>query len=329
MILISIAKTFGQGNLNPIGESQPNFFRKLLSNFTVSGSIGYGLSFHSHEISGVSLIQNKGQQPLLFDPSFLTPTNISVTYKNWIYNPAVVADVPVDTSSFLLGTDSIPVKFKALGHNIPINISIHYTFDRYRIGGGFSFEPYFIGSYKPNVFKSDIESFSTDFALSNYIRWYFLFGGEVFRTKHYMMVIDTKIGTYKLPKKQFNQDLITKGLFFNLGIRFERSLSEYVKVYVRPSIEYKSYQLAFPESSFSITNKIPDFYTNFGISWRLPNRKKCPISNCRTQIDHHHGGKVYRSRVHPFWKWQDPDYGENYPQLQRYKRKNRKRINPY
>jgi hypothetical protein len=33
--------------------------------------------------------------------------------------------------------------------------------------------------------------------------------------------------------------------------------------------------------------------------------------------------------MHPFWKKQNPHYGENYPKLIKEKRKNRKKLNPY
>lgn len=329
LLIISITNGFAQGNSYGFSKSQINPFRQFLSKFTVSGSIGYGVTFHSHEITGVGIIQNPNSVPLIFDNTFMVTDSIPVAYRNWVATPVVLRNIPIDTNSFLLGTDSVPVTFSARGMNIPINVSVHYTFDRYRIGGGFSFEPYFIGNYSPNEFKDQLQPFKADFNVSNYLRWYFMLGGEVFHTKRNMIVVDAKVGTYKQQKKHFNPDLIKKGLFFNLGVRFEHSLSEYVKVYLRPSVEFKNYTVTFPESSYSITYNIPAFYTNIGVTWRLSDRNKCPISNCHTQINHHHGRNHYRSRVHPFWKWQDPDYGQNYPKLLKYKGKNKRKINPY
>lgn len=329
LLILTISHCYAQKESSLPQEPKANPLLKFISNFTVSGSIGYGATFHSHEISGVGLINNINGTPLIFDNTFVVTDTIQVTFSDWVNNPTTVSNVPVDTSSFLLGTDSIPITFKAIGTNIPINVSVHYSFDRYRIGGGFTFEPYFIGDYKANIYQDSIASFSTNFTASHYTRWYVLVGGEVFKTKRYMLVVDAKFGNYRLAKKHYNPDIIKKGLFFNLGVRFEKSLSEYVKVYVRPSFEFKNYTLTFPESGYSITHSLPAFYTNIGVSWRLPDLHKCPISNCKTQINHHHRGKKYRSRAHPFWKWQDPDYGENYPKLIRYKNKNKKKISPY
>jgi hypothetical protein len=329
ILVISITNSFAQGYLKKSSGQGINPFRRFISNITVSGSIGYGATFNSHEITSGGIIQNQSSAPLIFDNTFAVTDPIPIAYNNWIGNPSVIRNTPIDTTSFLLGTDSIAVKYKALGTNIPINVSVHYTFDRYRIGGGFAFEPYFVGDYRPNVFKDDLESFNADFKLSYYLRWYFMLGGEVFKTKRNMIVVDAKVGTYSQQKKHFNPDVIKKGIFFNLGVRFEHSLSEYVKVYLRPSVEFKSYTVTIPESTYSITHNLPAFYTNIGVTWRLPDRNKCPIGSCHTQINHHHGRKNYRSRVHPFWKWQDPDYGQNYPKLVKYKGKNKRKINPY
>lgn len=328
-LVLAVAGSFAQGNLAGTSVPKINPFRQFLSKLTVSGSIGYGATFYSHQISSGGIIQTPNSAPLIFDNTFLVTDTIAVAYNNWVTNPNVLRNVPIDSTSFLLGTDSAAVTYKASGTSIPINVSVHYSFDKYRIGGGFSFEPYFIGSYQPNEFKDELEPFDVDFNLSYYLRWYFMLGGEVFKTKRHMIVIDAKVGTYTLQKKHFNPDFIKKGIFFNLGVRLEHSLSEYVKVYLRPSFEFKNYTMTIPESGYSITHNLPAFYTNIGVTWRLADRNKCPIGNCHTQINHHHGRKNYRSRVHPFWKWQNPDYGQNYPKLLKYKGKNKRKISPY
>ncbi len=327
LLVMGTSLGYGQGRMGP--DSQISPFMRFLGNFTVSGSIGYGATFANHQVSGTSLVQNPGQDPLLYNPGLVNNDTISVAYRNWMNYPQAVNNVGIDSAAFLLGTDSVPVTFRSLGTSVPIAISIHYSFDRYRIGGGFSFEPYFMGKYKPDVYKGQIQPFKADFVLSTYTRWYFLFGGEVFRSRRYTIVGEAKVGSYKQQKKHFDPNLIKRTIFFNLGIRFEKSLSEYVRVFVRPAFEFKSYTLTFPETTNGINNKLPALYVNFGLSWRLPDRHKCPVKSCRTQINHHHSGRQYRSRVHPFWKWQNPDYGENYPKPIRYKGKNKRKLNPY
>lgn len=314
---------------NALPENEASPFRNFLGKFIVSGSIGYGVTFNSHELQSGGLVQNPGNSPYLFDNTFVVSDPISLGYTNWVTGVATVNAIPVGPSTFLLGLDTANVKFKTKSHSAPINLSVHYTFDRYRIGVGYGFEPYFVGTYSPTTFKENISSFKTTFSSSAYHRWFLLLGGEVLKTKRHIIAVDAKIGTYSLSKKKFNQDQIKKGVFFNLGVRLERSLSEYVQIYLRPSFEFKNYSLTFPESNYEVVHSLPAFYTNIGLTWRLPARKKCRIKNCRTQVHHHHGSNNYRSRVHPFWKWQNPDYGQNYPRLIKYKGKNKKKLNAY
>ncbi len=49
------------------------------------------------------------------------------------------------------------------------------------------------------------------------------------------------------------------------------------------------------------------FYLNIGISYSIPTRlPKCYNADCRIQINHAHGNKEYRSRVHPIYKGRTP-----------------------
>ena len=46
-------------------------------------------------------------------------------------------------------------------------------------------------------------------------------------------------------------------------------------------------------------------------------------------MNHAHGNREYRSQVHPIYKKQNPHYGENHPNLIKYKGKNKYKLNPY
>ena len=326
-ILLLLAGGTRAQPLNDPGEAKP--FRSFLGKFIVSGSVGYGLTFNSHQLESGGLVQNPNSSPYLFDNTFIVGDTIAIGFGNWVNNVSTVSGIPVDTSTFLLGLDTVSLKFTSRSISIPFNISVHYTFDRYRLGVGYKFEPYFTGEYRPSEFKNEINSFKPDFNGAIHHRWYILLGGEVLRTKRHTIAIDAQVGTFSLSKKKYNAAQIKKGIFFNIGARFERALSEYVQVYIRPSFEFKNYTVTFPESNYDILHSMPTFYTSVGLTWRLPDRRKCTIKSCKTQVHHHHGRKNYRSRVHPFWKWQNPDYGQNYPRLVKYKGKNKKKLNAY
>ncbi|RUA34181.1 MAG: hypothetical protein DSY77_06430, partial [Bacteroidetes bacterium] len=48
-----------------------------------------------------------------------------------------------------------------------------------------------------------------------------------------------------------------------------------------------------------------------GLRVSFPLFKKCPISNCEAQKEHHHIDKKFRGQ--PIYKWQNPKVGENHP----------------
>lgn len=297
--------------------------------FSLSVSSGYGATFFSHEISGVGLIQKSADSLFIFDNTYVISGPISTGYNNWFNDPQAHQQIPVNSNDFILGTDSVPITYRAKGNSIPINASVHFGFDRYRFGIGGSFEVQTVGQLNPNELKGDLLPFQPSFTTTTMNRYYLMVGGEVIRTLRHMLVVDAQIGRYNLSKKNFNPDIIKKGIFFNIGVAFERSLSEYFKVYLRPSYEFKGYTVTIPETGYVIDNNMPAFYINLGVVLKFPDLRKCLVDNCRTQIDHVHGGKQYRSKVHPMYKWQDPDYGQNYPKLIKYKGKNKRKINPY
>ena len=95
ILVISFTNSLAQGNLNKLSEPKIKPFRQFLSKFTVSGSIGYGLTFHSHEITGAGILQNPNSVPLIFDNTFLVVDSIPVAYKNWVTSPAVLRTRPL------------------------------------------------------------------------------------------------------------------------------------------------------------------------------------------------------------------------------------------
>jgi hypothetical protein len=154
-----------------------------------------------------------------------------------------------------------------------------------------------------------------------------MIGGMVYRYYDYTLVVDANFGGYNLGST-FDKTIIKKGMYINLGLVAERQMSEYFRLFVRPSFELKSYKLNIPEST-SITHHFNAFYLNVGASYRMPELRRCPFKSCRAQVTHAHGNREYRSRVHPIYKKQNPHYGENYPSLIKYKGKNKKKLNPY
>jgi hypothetical protein len=154
-----------------------------------------------------------------------------------------------------------------------------------------------------------------------------MIGAAVYRYEEYLLIVDANIGGYKLGNDF--EGSIKKSVYFNLGAAIEREMSEYFRLFVRPSYEFKNYTISIPEGGQSIKHRFNAFYINFGATYRFPEPRRCPIKDCRGQLNHAHGNREYRSRVHPIYKKQNPHYGENYPTLLKYKGKNKKKLNPY
>jgi hypothetical protein len=115
----------------------------------------------------------------------------------------------------------------------------------------------------------------------------------------------------------------------NGGVTIERELSEYLRVFIRPSYEIKSYTMTLPEVGKPISHNMNAFYFNIGFSYSIPELPKCRHVGCKIQMNHAHGDREYRSNVHPIYKKQNPLYGENHPNLIKYKGRNKKKLNPY
>lgn len=293
----------------------------LLSKINVGLSTGYGQTYFKHELDGYGIFQKPDSVPKIFSSG-----QVSAGYSNW-FNKATSATNTVTPETFLVNSDTATIGFKSRAFNIPLKLTLHVEFDRYRIGGGYSTEYMRIGDFRPISYGEDINSFSPENPGGFMKKYFLMLGGAVYRYYDYLLVVDANFGGYNLGKN-FDKSVISKGAYLNLGATVERELSEYFKIFVRPSFEIKSYKMNVPEAT-SITHKFNAFYINVGATYRLPELRRCFMKGCHAQINHAHGNREYRSRVHPIYKKQNPHYGENYPNLIKYKGKNKRKLNPY
>lgn len=294
----------------------------LISRLNWGLSAGYGGTSFRHELSGFGILQNPGQRPLIFPSG-----NTGSTYSNWI-NTVAPAGIGPGPGAFIVDSDNASIGFKSKTFSIPLKATVHVEFDRYRVGGGYSIEFTRFGEFRPLTYENDIRSFDPDVSSIMMKHYFVMLGAMVYRYYEYGLVVDANIGGFGLGNK-FDKGLIDKGIYFNLGAQVEREMSEYLRVFVRPSIEFKNYKLNFQETSSSITHRMNAFYLNVGVTYRLPELRRCFLKSCQAQINHAHGNREYRSRMHPIYKKQNPHYGENYPTLIKYKGKNKRKLSPY
>lgn len=299
-------------------------FRKILRNFHVGVSTGYGRTTLSHKLNGFGIYQASNLAPSLF--IITNPPTTTTRYANWINN--LVSDPSTKPAAFAVASDTAKIGFKGHAWNIPLKLTLHYEFKNYRIGGGYSYDYMHVGELNPISYSNKISSISLN-KPGGWVRKYFgMAGVSFYRLDQYLFTADINIGNFK-PKSNFNTAVVKPSLYYNLGVTVERDFSEYLKGFVRPSYEIKSYTVTVPENGKSIKHNMNAFYLNFGFTYTLPELPRCFKSDCHAQINHAHGNREYRSRRHPIYKKQNPGYGENYPKLIRYKGKNKSKLNPY
>lgn len=306
-------------------------FRAFLNKFSLGVSTGYGRTYYKHDLSGLGVMQIRDARPILFpNNSDITDDELTSAYTNWFSGATQVSDVPIDDSrnDFLVNSDSVELGYKATARSIPVNLSLNYSFDRYRVGLGATFEFHKIHEFNPISFSDNLQSFTPQANKATFKRYYLTLGGRVYSYYDYSLMVDAQVGIMKLGGN-FDKSVIKKGVYFNLGASMEREFSEYFTVFLRPSFEIKNFKVNLPDGP-TITHRQPALFLNIGAYLKLPEHPRCKIKNCQIQINHTHGGgKNWRSRMHPFFKKQNPHYGENFPKLLKEKRKNKKKLNPF
>ncbi len=302
-------------------ERQNNALRGFLTKLTLGVSLGYGRTFFKHKLNSFNVYQDSVYGPKIF------PTSGSPQYQSWINKLELdtAANIP---GSYLVSSDSSELGFKGRGLNIPIKLTLHYEFKRYRVGVGYSYEFMRLGEFNPTSFQNDIRSFRPPDPNGFMSKYFVVLGGSFYRWDKVLFVADANIGGFK-PGKNFTNSAIKKGIYANIGVSAEYQFSEYLTAFVRPSFEFKNYTMNFPEVDRKIKHNMNALYVNVGLAYKLPKLPKCYHPDCHAQINHAHGNKEYRSRMHGIFKKQNPHYGENYPKLIKEKRKNKKKINPY
>ncbi len=297
--------------------------RSILRNVKFSLSTGYGNTFFRHRLDGFGVLQAPDSVVKIFDRA--SPNTI---YQSWV-NRVGANPWGFTPSQFRVSSDSARLGFRGNGWNIPFKGTIHYEFlGRYRIGGGYSYQWLNIGTFSPISFEDRINDHRPP-TPGGWMRQYFgMVGVSFYRADRFLFTADANIGGFR-PGRNFDRSLMQKGIYVNVGVTAEKELSEYLRVFARPSFEIKNYTLALPGSNKGIVHNINTFYVNIGLTYSIPELPRCFHKDCRVQINHAHGDREYRSRVHPIFKKQNPGYGENHPNLIKYKRRNKKRLNPY
>lgn len=326
--------------------------RVFLNKFTWTITTGYGATTYKHNLQGYYFYQTQ-------DAQYVLPTSATLDlpqfqgYENWFNNPVLGEevtvrnpfDVPYDDVTnpvlnpllnqglFFANGDTTEIGFEGVSHGIPITAQLHYVFlEKFRVGLGYSWEKQFVRELEPTTNQSIIRPYQPNFKSTRYSRFYGTVGYQFYSYWEHLYVAELQFGTIRSGPKEFDRTKTRQGTYLNFGVSMEKQLSEYFRIIVKPSVDIKNYQVMIPGGS-DIRHGHPTFFLQVGVSINIPEIPRSPIKNDKTQVKHvitdPKTGRLIEVRGQPITKWQNPKVGQNHRKLWRYKRKNKKSLDPY
>ena len=326
--------------------------RKILNQFSINISTGYGYSRYQPDLNGFYFLQTPDNQFIFSNNIESVPEEVAGTF-NWFTDPMMgdtlnlrdpfqvplsginnpVNNPALQETTLLTNADTLGLGFRATGHSIPLNLSIHYNYKMFRIGFGYMLEYQRIGQLKPTALESRIRPYALDFNSVLYKRFFGKIGVRFYEWWNYGFAAEINFGSINPGGNKFNESVIDRSIFVNLGLSIEKSISEYVRIIFKPSYDIKSYNIMIPDAGVSIRTLNPTFMFQIGLSINYPEIPRTPIKADHVQlkhvITHPETGQRMEVRGQPIWRWQNPKVGQNHRVLWRYKGKNKKKMNPY
>lgn len=323
LAFISIKPTLGQV-FNPWGPP-PNdknidasFLRKVLNHFSAEVAVGYGSTRYRQNLDTYRLFSNNNGLYLLGQDSSGNQIGLS----NWINQPQIVDSL--DTSSAIRfqttelesdsnGTyiiDSLEQRLVGGGNAIPIHLKIHFNYNRFRVGAGATFEINSKANLALKGFPDYISNYESDYSRFYTKKYYLTAGVRYYDFWDFSYFADIEYGIFRFSNNVFPAGLVSLSNYWNVSLPIEKNFSEYFRLVMRPSVDFKSINTFMP-SGESINTKMWNLQFQLGVRISFPLFKDCPIGNCEAQKEHRHGSKKFRGQ--PIYKWQNPKVGENYP----------------
>lgn len=325
--------------------------RVFLNNFSWTFTSGYGLTNYNHSLAGFYFFQDQNTQMILGNQAELGTEFLG--YENWFSNttpglPQVLIDrfeVPfqylenpvnnplLQNQQFLADADTLGLKFSNYSPTIPLLLSVHYSFKKFRIGGGLQYEYQRVRKLDPNVRADVIRPYDPGFKKAHYTKFYGLVGYQFYRFWDNTFHAEVQFGKVN-PGANFNTQAVGIGqnFFVNAGLSIEHHLSEYVRIVLRPSYDFKNYTINIPDGT-SIQHNTPAFLLQAGLSINIPEIPRSPQRSDHVQLKHvimdPQTGQLMEVRGQPIWKKQNPKVGENHRRLWKYKWKNKRKLDPY
>lgn len=246
--------------------------RRFLRNLAINFNAGAGATFYKASLSNFNLIK-QGEK------FYIQATNNDAV----VYEPRWLAEANSRVEGFASQDDDIIKRdgevpdFKNVGLSVPLTPSLHYTlFKKVRIGGGGTLEINFLQKLKPSSSKGELGDFKTSGNKHYNVKYFGLLGYNITQRPDYSLVLDSQIGeSFNLGEDVgvlFKKDVtyLHRGLFFNIGIGYERNITKYFRLLTRLAYEVKNPENKFkdhPDGSVKIGQSA--IYLQVGISFNL------------------------------------------------------------
>ena len=345
-----------QRNASPDIYEQYDIYRNpvmvFLNKFSFTLTTGYGATKYKHDLDNFFFYQDATSQLIRSNTGEGLPPRFA-GFSDWLNDPTAsdtllnqnIFDVPFDflpnpvfndsltNRPFLLNTDTAALSFSSTAHSIPIQFSIHYNYQAFRLGAGFNWEKQIVSSFTPsNTFGGSIRNYTPNFKSTQFTRLFGFFGYQFYEFWDYTFVAELEVGRIRAGR-QFNSEVINRGVYTSIGVSIEQNWSQYFRIIIKPSFELKSFTVNLPDGTASIKHNQNSFFIRFGISINIPEIPRSPMKSDHVQLKHVISdpitGKLREVRGQPIWKKQNPKVGENHRKLWRYKNKNKRQLNPY
>ncbi len=301
--------------------------RKILNMFSLTVTSGYGRTLYSHKFNA-RLLESDSLQVMVQSYSLNGNQIIYSGATNWLNATQVSSDTANLNDYNFISTDTAAISYKGAGNGFPINVSLTFDIERFRIGGGVSYEYHKVQPLQPKSGPAQYD-YVPDFGHTWFFRYYLDVAARIYEYKGWTYNAEIEIGKMKYGSAYKNA-VMQKGIYFNVGFPFEYELSEYFFIVIKPSVDIKNYSIILPAGGgdgfpSSIQHNQNAFYISAGVRLKFPEIPRCRIKSCQTQLKHVHGNKEFRGQ--PIYKKQNPKIGELYPGFYSDKLKNRKKIN--
>ena len=123
------------------------------------------------------------------------------------------------------------------------------------------------------------------------------------------LTLEGEFGSMTFKKSLDPQLAVNKG-YYGVGLRIERDLGEYSKVFIKPAAEFRPYDYNMVDP-VEIQGVKQSLYTvQLGVAISLPGTKRCKIAGCKVVMKHLHNGVEYRGSS--IFKRQNRKVGEWY-----------------